>query len=86
MARTLIERQVVLGMCAGMRAYQIAEAIERPAEAVARVMRRLLIRSGMQDRVEFALQQNAAVRELRYAQPGLVVYAGRRGAGGRIAA
>jgi DNA-binding NarL/FixJ family response regulator len=60
------ERQIAVGLCCGMAEKQMAEALGVSLNQIRHRTRKLLDRSGMADRMEFALVQNAAVREQMY--------------------
>lgn len=62
----LLHRQVSVGICGGMSYHQMAEALGVPPSKISRVVNELFDRTGMSDRLEFALRQNAAVRELAF--------------------
>ena len=65
-AAELLYRQVSVGICGGMSYGQMAEALEVPLHKISRIVNELFNRTGMSDRLEFALRQNAAVRELAF--------------------
>jgi DNA-binding CsgD family transcriptional regulator len=63
------ERRIAFGLCGGMSNRQIAEALGMDPDSTGPLVTRLLTKTGMANRFEFALQQNAAVRDLLHAEP-----------------
>jgi DNA-binding NarL/FixJ family response regulator len=63
---TLRQRQLAFAICCGMPLRVIAEALSISVLTVKGMLHHLLNKTGMANRIEFALQQNAAVRELLY--------------------
>jgi DNA-binding NarL/FixJ family response regulator len=64
-------RQIAMGICLGMSVRQMAEALDLNIPTVYKSHYRVIRDAGMSDRVEFALLQNAGVREvLRRTFPG----------------
>lgn len=61
---TFEERQLAFALCCRMPYAVIAQALGITTKSVARRVTSLLDKTGMGDPFEFALQQNAAVREL----------------------
>jgi hypothetical protein len=59
----LLKRQIALCTCVRMNYRQIAMALGISTYEAQRVTEQLLDETGMSDRFEFAVQQNAAVRE-----------------------
>jgi DNA-binding NarL/FixJ family response regulator len=66
---TFRERQLAFAICCGMPDSVIAEALGIGPYRVRISIAELLEKTGMANRVEFATQQNAAVRELLYPDP-----------------
>ena len=64
------ERQIAFGLCCGMSNEQMADALGVAKNTVAGRARHLMEKTGMANRIEFALQQNARVREQIYGEPG----------------
>lgn len=63
----LRKRQFAFAICCGMPTEVVAGALGSTIHAVQACITRLLEESGMADRFEFAIQQNADVRERLYA-------------------
>jgi hypothetical protein len=59
-------RQISMGICLGMSVRQMAEALNLKAGYVEDLQTVVIRDAGMNDRVEFALIQNAGTRELMY--------------------
>jgi hypothetical protein len=60
---TLRERQLAIGICAGMTHRQIGEALGIGKRSVDERVQALLHKSGSKDHYSFALERNAAVQE-----------------------
>jgi DNA-binding CsgD family transcriptional regulator len=65
--RERILHRMTLCMCVGMSIQQTADTLDLPYTNVVNLRGVLFNRTGMTGRVEFAVQQNAAVRELLHA-------------------
>lgn len=65
--RKFLMHQISLCMCVGMSIQQTADTLELPYTNVVNLRGVLFNRTGMTGRVEFAVQQNAAMRELLHA-------------------
>jgi DNA-binding NarL/FixJ family response regulator len=60
---TLYDRQVSLGLCAGLSTRQMARILGRSKSSINAKVHSLLHKTGMADRLEFAVQMNACTRE-----------------------
>jgi DNA-binding NarL/FixJ family response regulator len=60
---TLVERQVAFAVCCGMPAEVAAAALEIPVSTFEWRKANLFRTYGVEDRIEFALNVNAAVRD-----------------------